>query len=482
MKLTNKKLWKILSRTAIVLALLIFVATVFTGCMGSAAPTTKDLSSWAGENYAEGDNILNLEDNKAVELKEEKGPLTWIGTFLRWITVIMPAHSYILALLIFAIIVEFILLPFSIKQQKTSIKQAMLRPKEMAIRKKYAGRNDQKTQQIITQEIQELYQKENYSPLSGCLPLLIQLPVIMVLYSVVTDPVKYILNVGGDFTNFMKAYFFVEGGIEIKSTGSIELLGRMAEKWNSDPGFFNNIYKYCDNGDAVRNTVIEVVEGAPNFFVGPFNMGYIPSFKPSDNLYWWFLAIPVLTFVVYFLTSKLQRKFTFQPTQNADNRQQACSNNMMDVMMPLMSVYFTFVMPAAIAVYWMFKSVLGFVKTVILSKVMPLPTFTDEDYKAAEKELAGKTPKKVQKSERAGTVRSLHHIDDEDYDEKGNYIGNEKQLDLNAEEEEEPKKQEMPENNMTEGATLKDESDKAEKKEKKSLFGRKKKNKDADEK
>ena len=476
MKITNKKLWKILSRTAIVLALLIFVSTVLVGCTGGSSSST-DLSKWAGEKYAEGENILNLGDNKPVDIKEEKGPLTWIGTFLRWITLVMPANSYILALLVFAVIVELVLLPFSIKQQKNSIKQAKLRPKEMAIRKKYAGRNDQKTQQLVNQEIQELYQKENYSPLSGCLPLLIQLPVIMVLYSVVTDPIKYILNVGGDFTSFMKGYFLTKG-IEIKSTGSIELLGRIVEKWN-DPTFFSDLYKYCGNSTDVYNKLCDIVEATPNFFVGPFNFGYKPTFNASemvDPIYWWFLLIPVLTFVVYFLTSKFQRKFTFQPTQNVDNRQQACSNNMMDIMMPLMSVYFTFVMPALIAVYWMFKSILGFVKQVILSKAMPLPEFTDEDYKAAEKELSGKAPKKVQKSERAGTVRSLHHIDDEDYDEKGNYIGQTKQLDLNAvkEEAEEPAK-EIPENNMTEGATLKDESDKEEKKEKKSFFDRFKK-------
>ena len=81
-------------------------------------------------------------------------------------------HSYILALLIFAIIVEILLLPFGIRQQKNSIKQAKLRPKEMAIRKKYAGRNDQPTQQKITQEIQELYTNEGYNPMGGCLPLL----------------------------------------------------------------------------------------------------------------------------------------------------------------------------------------------------------------------------------------------------------------------------------------------------------------------
>lgn len=105
------------------------------------------------------------------------------------------------------------------------------------------------------------------------------------------------------------------------------------------------------------------------------------------------------------------------PAAGATDRQTACSNTMMDIMMPAMSAIFTFMVPGIIGVYWMFRSVIGILKSFIMSKVMPLPTFTEADYKAAEKEMAGKTPKKVQKSERAGTVRSLHHIDDEDFED-----------------------------------------------------------------
>lgn len=459
MVFTNKKLFKTVSRVALALAILLCVAMALTSC-GNAAATT-DLSG--------------RDATTAVDVGQKGGLMVWIGWFLNALTKI-TFGNYILALLIFAIIIEIILLPFSIKQQKTSIKQARLRPKEMAIRKKYAGRNDQKTQQLVTQEIQELYQKENYNPLSGCLPLLIQLPIIMVLYNVVVDPITFILNTSSDFTTFMRGYF-AQMGSPIKSTGSIELIGRMRE---AGPEFFSQVGNYCSNPDEVLAKIAEVTGNAPDFNIGPFNMGYIPSFNPSDKLYWWFLLIPVLTFVVYFATTKLQRRFTYQPTQNADDRQQACSNNMMDIMMPLMSVYFTFIMPAAIAIYWMFKSILGFVKQVIVSKAMPLPQFTEEDYRAAEKELAGKTPKKVQKSDKVGTVRSLHHIDDEDYDADGNYIGSEKQLDLSAEpeEEEEAPAQKLADNAMTDGATLKDESDKQTKTEKRSIFGKKKNKKD----
>ena len=143
---------------------------------------------------------------------------------------------------------------------------------------------------------------------------------------------------------------------------------------------------------------------------------------------------------------------------------------MMDFTMPLMSVYIAFIVPAAVGVYWMFKGIIGTVKQFIMSKVMPMPQFTEEDYKAAEKEMLGKQPKRIQKSENVGKVRSLHHIDDEDYDEQGNY--NPKPAEPEEEAEEEPATQALPENKMTEGASLKDESDKSEKK---SLFGKKNK-------
>jgi YidC/Oxa1 family membrane protein insertase len=187
-----------------------------------------------------------------------------------------------------------------------------------------------------------------------------------------------------------------------------------------------------------------------NFNIGPVNFGNIPAFDFSSADAW-LLLVPVLTFLVYFFSIRINRRLTFQPNQAANDRQAACSNNMMDFTMPLMSVWMTFIVPAAVGVYWMFKSILGVLKQFIMSKVMPLPKFTEEDYKAAEKEMLGKQPKKIQKSENAGKVRSLHHIDDEDYDEHGNYCP--KAPEKEAEEEKTETK--LPENNMTKGASLK---------------------------
>ena len=454
MNMKKTKLGKLLPKIALLLAIVTLFTVVLTSCGSNTAISTSDEMKKA-EYWQDKEIDLNASSGFIDKL------LSYIGVFLGWITKIMPANNYILTLFVFAIILEFVMLPFSIKQQKNSIKQAKLRPKEMAIRKKYAGRNDQSTQQKVTQEIQELYQKENYNPMSGCMPLLLQLPILIVLYWIVVDPIQYVCGMSVGLRDAI--YHFVtnstqEGGLGLtlsSKSGSIEILGLIKDHGAE---FFAGIKDFCKNGEDVY-AAIETIDAFPaNFNVGPLNFGLTPTFDFS-TVNAWLLVLPVLTFFIYFFSMKLNRKLTFQPTQSANDRQQACSNNMMDFTMPLMSVWMTFIVPAAVGVYWIFKSILGVIKQFIMSKAMPLPKFTEEDYKAAEKELFGKQPKKVQKSENAGKVRSLHHIDDEDYDEKGNYAP--KTVEPEAEVEE--VKEALPENKMTEGATLKDDSDRVEK-------------------
>ncbi|MBQ7322809.1 MAG: YidC/Oxa1 family membrane protein insertase [Clostridia bacterium] len=355
-----------------------------------------------------------------------------IGTFLGWLDKL--TGNYVVALFLFAIIVEILLLPLSVKQQKNSIRQAKLRPKEMAIRKKYAGRNDQATQQKVTMEIQELYQRENFNPMGGCLPLLIQFPIIIILYNVVVNPMKHLLGMSNEMIQTVQSYLttaVADGGLGLdlagKSNGTIELLSRIKDMGLEALGSLQS-FTHSINGttylgsDAYGALEAAFEKGLPDFSVFGLNLGEIPSFKNPSPLW----LVPILTFVVYYASMKITRKFTYQPT-TADDRQVACSNQMMDITMPLMSVYFTFIMPAAIGVYWIFKSILTTVKQIALHKMMPVPQFTEEDYRAAERELAGKASKKAA-FENIGTtnaaakggiapVRSLHHIDDEDFED-----------------------------------------------------------------
>lgn len=401
--------------------------------------------------------------------------LQWIGVGLKWATKYLTfgTNNYILSLLYFGIVIELLMLPFGIQQQKNSIKQAKLRPKEMAIRKHYAGRNDQQTMQKVNQEIQELYQKENYNPMSGCLPLLLQLPIVFALYYVVIDPIFYVLGQAKTFSTAISQYFTTSvaaggfGGSLNSQRGTIEVLSKLGEQ-GIDAFESLKTFSYFSNAEECFAALEQVVaDGIPSFSIGAWNFGLTPGilFQGGGNFatYWWLILVPVLTFVVYFGSMKLNRKLTYQPTTGENDKAMGCSNNIMDIMMPAMSVYIAFIVPAAVGVYWMFKSVLGTLKQFILKKAMPFPVFTDEDYKAAEKEMYGKTSKQKSKPSGNGSgsgasgakVRSLHHIDDDEYDERGNYIGRPEAVEQ-TNETAEPKNEQAPA--MAE--PLKDESDK----------------------
>ena len=314
-------------------------------------------------------------------------------------------NQYILALLIFAVLVEIVLIPFGIKQQKNSIKQAGLRPKEKAIRDKYAGRDDQPTRQKMQQEIQELYQKEGYNPMSGCLPMLIQFPVIILLYNIVINPLKYVCGLSEESINAAAELVKV-------------LRPELADKAIMSSGHTINLMSYIQDIGVDKFLDIpgfaEMGEMPVLSYFG-VNLGLNPSLVPTDKLQYWLLLVPVLTFVVYFFSGKLTRKLSYQPQM--DDAQAGCSNKMMDIMMPLFSVYITFITPAAIGIYWIFKSILGVLKQWILKKAMPIPEFSEEDYKAAVKEMNARQDKSHRVEKSGKVVRSLHHIDDEDYDD-----------------------------------------------------------------
>ena len=355
----------------------------------------------------------------------------WVALGFEWLINVPGFGSFILGTVYFAIVVEIIMLPLGIHQQKNSRKQALLRPKEMAIRKKYAGRNDQKTQQQVTQEVQEMYQREGFSPMAGCLPLLLTFPVIIALYNIVINPMKFMMGASDELiaalTNFATASKAAGGlGLELTSkSGTIEILSHIRAD-----GLVDTImeqmpnFAFYSNPGACTETLEPMMERIPDFTLFGVNFGLNPGWSNP-----WLLFIPVVTFALYFFSSKLNRKLTFQPTAN--DPQNGCSNATMDITMPAMSAIFTFMVPGAVGLYWGIKSVFSMVKQVIISKVMPLPKFTEADFKAAEKELAAKEKNRPVK--KSGTknpnVRSLHHIDDEDdleplpqVKKKGDYV------------------------------------------------------------
>lgn len=330
-------------------------------------------------------------------------PLGWIIKISYSLT-----HNYAVALFLFALILQIILFPLGIKQQKNSVKQASLRPKEMAIRKKYAGRTDKPTQQKLNQEIMELYQRENFNPMGGCLPLLIQLPILFSLYNVVVSPLKYICgysaeviaNIQAKIYELMSAagtagYEMYEAGMAVRQ---IDLITKMRELGLSN---------FVDGSGAA------ITEDAlPNFTIlgGAMDLSQTPSFTNFNLL----LLIPLLTLIVTLGSTFITRKLTYNPNPEMQND---ISMKIMNLSMPLLSVYISFTIAAAIGLYWIFRNILGVLQQLILIKLYPIPKFSEEDYKAAEREFGAKSQSKKQQKQGGQKVRSLHRIDEDDYDE-----------------------------------------------------------------
>ena len=310
-------------------------------------------------------------------------------------------HNYALALFVFAVVLQVLLVPFGIKMQKNTVKQARLRPKEMAIRKKYAGRTDQATQQKLNNEIMDLYQRENFNPMGGCLPMLIQLPILFSLYNVVVSPLKYICGFGEDVIKAIQAKVYelmsaaemtgFEAFAPEAKVREIDLITKMREL---------GLENFVDgNGEAISEELL------PNFVVlGGMDLSQVPSFNNINLL----LLIPLFTLIVTLGSSWIMKKFTYNP--NPDAKPDA-SMRMMQWSMPLLSVYISFTIAAAIGLYWIFRNILSVVEKIILSKLYPIPQFTEEDYKAAEHEANAKPLSKKQQKKK---VRSLHRIDEDD--------------------------------------------------------------------
>ncbi len=328
-------------------------------------------------------------------------PLGWIIEISYRFT-----HNYAIALFIFALVLQIVLFPLGIKQQKNSVKQASLRPKEMAIRKKYAGRNDKPTQQKLNEEIMELYQRENFNPMGGCLPMLIQLPILFSLYNVVISPLKYICGFGAEtIKNIqLKVYEILQAAgtegfeafAEGKTVSQINLITKMREL-----GLTNFV---GENGQAITESML------PDFtiFGGKLDLSMIPI----QHLWSILLLIPALTLVVTYGSTWISRKLMYNPNPEAQND---ISMKIMNLSMPLLSVYISFTVPATIGLYWIFRSILGVLQQLALSKMFPIPKFSEEDYKAAEREANFKALSKNQQKKQK--VRSLHHIDDDDYEQ-----------------------------------------------------------------
>lgn len=330
--------------------------------------------------------------------------LSLLGTVLSFFNDI--TGNYLLAILLFALMFKILLFPFSIKQQKSQQKQASLRPKEMAIRNKYKGRDDKVTQQKVQQEVMELYQSEGYSPFGGCLPLLLQFPIIMALYTIIKNPLQYICGIPKEVVSLISK--------AAEQTDTLKLMGLVRDNLAD---LQVKVAEIAEDVDVSAFTSL-TADKLPDFSL--FGLNFDLSLIPSEELKW-YIVIPVLTFALLFFSTKLTRKLSYQPMTDPNAANAGCSNWIMDVTMPAMSTYFAFIFPALLGIYWMFNNLLGILQQLILRAMYPAPFFSEEDYKEAERIYRGKATKQTIADDPrvipGKQYKSLHHIDDDDAEE-----------------------------------------------------------------
>lgn len=405
-------------KRSISIALLLCVIAMAVGCLGMAisADTGSADDTAAVEEKADDTAESSEADLEAEAAKYSVNSSIWdtvaipFGYIMRGCS-FLTGGSYILALLLFAIAMKLVLFPFGIKQQKNSVKQARLRPKEQAIREKYAGRTDKVTQQKMQDEIMALYQRENFNPMGGCLPLLLQFPILFALFRVVYNPLRHVLGLTKDMVTEIGRNLIIGGhatsGELVYDINIINKLRNLSESdFNSVVGGISD--KLTSVADLPKMTLFGL-----DLSKNPGNFNFAETIKTGDI---WLLLIPILTFLSVFFSMKLTRKFTYQPTQQT-NTDAGCSGKTMDFIMPLMSTFFAFMYPGVLGIYWVYQNLLGVVQQIALYKMFPLPVFTEEDYAAARKEVLGKEKKKKKSNgQKPRNPKSLHHIDDDDDD------------------------------------------------------------------
>ena len=324
-------------------------------------------------------------------------PFAWLlRVFNSW------TGHYALALLLFSLCVKLILLPLSIRQQKSQIKMARIRPKMLAIEKKYAGRNDQPTLRKKQEELMALQQAEGYSPLSGCLPLLIQLPIILILFEIIREPLTHIC--GFSTENIIELWNDAKGLVgdavvsKISGVDQVELVSLLRD----NPGLL----------ESVTGKSASIL---PRFdlFGGAINLGKTPSLALN-----WLLLIPAINFLLSVVTMRLTKLLGNNAAQmQATTPDQKVSMGIMEWMMPIVTAFFAFQISAAVGVYWIYQSIFGIVQMIVLAKAMPLPKYTKEEMEQMLRDMKAKNTVRAGISSGSANgerPRSLHHIDDDD--------------------------------------------------------------------
>lgn len=241
------------------------------------------------------------------------------GALIRLIYNIV-GQNYGLAIIIFTILTKVLLFPITYKQSKAMDEMNKLAPIEKQIREKYKGNKEK-----MSEELMKAYQEHNVNPMGGCLPLLIQLPIILAMFYIVKQPLTYIIQT------------------------PVEQLQEYTQEYLGKEEVTENEIKAYEIQIANKYELIDMN------FLG-INFGDVPSNAFSkdgeEKASYFTLIVPVLSLVFSMIQTKLAQK---QSNMTDEQKEQ---QKTMNLMMPLLSAYISYIMPLALGIYWLLGNVL----------------------------------------------------------------------------------------------------------------------------
>ena len=279
-------------------------------------------------------------------------------------------HNYGVAIIFFTIIVKLVLFPFSIKSQRSMASQTKLSAKQKELQAKY-GNNKQK----YNEELMKLYEKEGVNPSSGCLTTLLPLPIMLGIYYSVIMPLSNTLHIASD-----------------RISQATDFIGRIPGMVASSTT--GGIYAEMDiirNFDALKEYLTMFTQSdldkIDSFTQGFHFLGLDLLATPQGAGFFSFLwVIPVLSLVTSF---GFQFYMSHSQKQTTGQTQPGCMKVMMYVF-PLISVYWAFIMPSAVGLYWVISSVTSFIQSLVTNKYFSVNHMTAmaEAQRAVTLELA----------------------------------------------------------------------------------------------
>lgn len=242
--------------------------------------------------------------------------------------------DYALAIFLFAHLVKVLMMPLNMKSKRAMMAVQRLNPKIQQIQKTY-GRD----QRRMNEELQKLYEKEGVSPMSGCGTQLIILPIMIGLYGVVIQPLTYFMQLTAAQIS------------EIATRLGYEMTG-----YTSQIGLAGLIHDNFDKVADISSRLMKV-----DFHLGPIDLTQTANFRQPSILW----IIPLLSGLTALLFSLMQQKLN----QNQLGGEQAQSTGKtMLLVMPLMSLWFSFMLPNALGIYWISNNILSAVQELLLNK------------------------------------------------------------------------------------------------------------------